>query len=144
MLSGQLALIAAALFTGAALYVSVCEQPARLFLDDQSLLTEWKPAYKHGALMQAPLAIVGFLLGMLAWWETGNLAWAAGGVLMLANWPVTLFVIMPTNKRLMATEIGGPESRVMIVTWGRLHAIRTALGFAASITFLLSSLGLGT
>jgi hypothetical protein len=144
MLSGQLALIASALFAGAALYVSVCEQPARLFLDDQSLLTEWKPAYKRGALMQAPLAIVGFLLGMLAWWETDNLAWAAGGVLMLANWPVTLFVIMPTNKRLMATGVGGPESRAMIVTWGRLHAIRTTLGFAASITFLLASLRLGT
>jgi hypothetical protein len=139
MLSGQLALIAAALFTGAALYVNVSEQPARLLLDDQSLLTEWKPAYKRGTLMQAPLAIVGFLLGILAWWETGNLAWAVGGVLMLANWPVTLFVIMPTNRRLMTTETAGPESRAMIVKWGKLHAIRTALGFAASITFLLAS-----
>ena len=140
MLSGQLALIAAALFTGAALYVSVCEQPARLLLDDHALLAEWKPAYKRGALMQAPLAIVGFLLGMLAWWETDNLAWAVGGVLILANWPVTLFVIMPTNRRLLATETAGPESRAMILKWGKLHAIRTGFGFASSITFLLASL----
>ena len=140
MLFGQLALIAAALFTGAALYVNISEQPARLLLDDQSLLDEWKPAYKRGTLMQAPLAIVGFLLGMLAWWETDSLAWAIGGILMLANWPVTLFVIMPTNQRLMATEIAGPESRVMIMKWGRLHAIRTVLGFGASIAFLLASL----
>ena len=140
MLSGQLALIAAALFTGAALYVSLCEQPARLLLDDRSLLAEWKPAYKRGALMQAPLAIIGFLLGMLAWWETSNPAWAIGGGLILANWPVTLFIIMPTNRQLMATEIAGPESRAMIMKWGKLHAIRTALGFAASISFLLASL----
>ena len=139
MLSGQLALIAAALFTGAALYVSFCEQPARLLLDDRSLLAEWKPAYKRGALMQAPLAIVGFLLGTLAWWETGNLAWAAGGLLIVANWPVTLFVIMPTNRLLLATETGGPESRALILKWGKLHAIRTCLGFAALITFLLAS-----
>ena len=139
MLSGQLALVAAALFTGAALYVSFCEQPARLLLDDRSLLAEWKPAYKRGALMQAPLAIVGFLLGTLAWWETGNLAWAAGGLLIVANWPVTLFVIMPTNRLLLATETGGPESRALILKWGKLHAIRTCLGFAALITFLLAS-----
>jgi hypothetical protein len=79
MLSGQLALVAAAVFTGAALYVSVVEQPARLLLDNQALLTEWKPAYKRGTLMQAPLAIIGFLLGILAWWQIGNLVWMVAG-----------------------------------------------------------------
>jgi hypothetical protein len=140
MLFGQLALIAAAVFTGAALYVSLCEQPARLLLDDQSLLAEWKPAYKRGALMQAPLALMGFLLGILAWWQTASPTWAIGGIVLLANWPVTLFVIMPTNRRLMATENAGPQTRAMVVKWGRLHALRTALGFAASFTFLLASL----
>lgn len=136
MLSGQLALVAAAVFAGAALYVNICEQPARLLLDDQALLMEWKPAYKRGTLMQAPLAIAGFLLGFFAWLQTGNLGWIIGGVLMLANWPVTLFGIMPTNRLLMATETAGPETRSMIMKWGSLHAIRTTLGFAATIVFL--------
>ena len=52
-------LLVAAVFSGAALYINVAEQPTRLGLDDRSLLTGWKPAYKHGLAMRAPLAIVG-------------------------------------------------------------------------------------
>jgi hypothetical protein len=142
MLTGQLALFVAAMFSGAALYINVAEQPARLELDDRSLLTEWKPAYKHGLAMQAPLAIVGFLLGIAAWWQSDHVGWVLGALLMIANWPVTFFAIMPTNNRLMATDpaAAGHETRSMIERWGLLHAVRTALGFSASLAFLWASL----
>ncbi|MCR0984606.1 DUF1772 domain-containing protein [Roseomonas populi] len=142
MILGQLALLTAAVFAGAALYINLVEQPARLGLDHRALLAEWKPAYKRGAALQAPLAVIGFLLGLAAWWQTGRAGWAAGGLLMLANWPVTLLVILPTNRRLMAIgpAAAGAETRSMIRRWGSLHAIRTALGIAAVLVFLWASI----
>jgi uncharacterized membrane protein len=138
MLFGYLALTAAALFTGAAFYVNFVEQPARLTLDDRALLTQWKPAYKRGTMMQASLAIVGFVLGALACWQTGRLTFLVGALLMLANWPWTLLAILPTNKILMATEpaTAGPETRALLMKWNRLHAVRTVLGTLATACFI--------
>ena len=96
MIWGQLALIAAALFAGAAIYVAAVEHPARRSLSPGAALTQWKPAYQRGANMQASLALIGFVLGLVAWWQTGGWLWALGAVVLVANWPYTLFVIMPT------------------------------------------------
>lgn len=140
MLVGYLALVAAALFSGAAIYVNFVEQPARLKLDDQALLAEWKPSYKLGFIMQAPLALAGALLGFAAWWLTGRLAFAIGSGLMIANIPWTLFGIMPTNNMLMQTELtaAGPESRALIIKWNGLHAVRSGLGIFATLACLLA------
>jgi len=142
MLAGQLALITAALFAGAAIYINVAEQPSRLQLDDRALLTEWKPAYKRGFAMQAPLAVIGFLFGALAAWQTGNWWWLIGAIVLLANWPFTLFGIMPTNHKLMAIDPGSAtsETRGLIEHWGNLHAVRSALGVVATLIFLTASL----
>ena len=140
MLAGQLALVTAAVFTGAAFYVNYVEQPARLALDDRSLLAEWKPAYKRGYVMQASLAVVGFLLGIFAWRATGAAAFLVGALLIVANWPWTLLGILPTNKVLMATDLAeaGAGTRALLLKWNRLHAVRTVLGGLAVVAFLVA------
>ena len=142
MLFGQLALIAAALFTGAAIYINIAEQPSRLQLDDRALLTEWKPAYKRGFAMQAPLAMIGFVFGALAAWQTGSWWQFLGAVVIVANWPFTIFAIMPTNNKLMAMDPGNvtADARRLIEHWGYLHAARSALGVVATLIFLTASL----
>jgi len=142
MLSGQLALMIAAAFAGVAIYVSACEQPARLKLEPRAMLTQWKPSYKHGAAMQASLALVGTILGVVAWWQGGHWLWLAGATALILPWPWTLLVIKPTNDELLATALtaAGARSQSLIEKWGRLHAVRTALGVLAAVFYFAASL----
>lgn len=138
VLCQQFALVTAAIFAGAAIYVSFAEQPARLLLDDRALLMEWKPSYHRGTMMQASLAVVSALLGLAAFWMARDWRWLLGAALMLMNWPYTLLVIMPVNKQLEATppDRANASTRNLVMRWGGLHAGRSALGLAATIVYL--------
>lgn len=137
MLFALLALISATLFTGAALYISLVEHPARLRLDDAALLAHWQPSYKAALPIQAGLAVIGGVLGVVVWFQTEQPAWLFGSLVLLANWPFTMFAIMPTNKRLLAMQPtkAGSESRRMLIRWGSLHNVRSGLGTLAVILF---------
>jgi hypothetical protein len=135
--AGTLALILAALFAGAALYINIAEHPARIALDPGQAATQWRESYKRGAVMQATLALVAGLAGLAAWQELGGTLWLAGALLMLANWPWTLAAIMPVNRRLKS---GAGEAAVSLLDrWAMLHTVRTLLGFAAVICFAIAS-----
>jgi uncharacterized membrane protein len=135
-----LATISAGMFAGAAVYISFVAQPARLSCGVQLAVTEWRPSYKRGTLMQAPLALIGSLFALLSWWLDGGLGWLIGGFLLLIIIPFTLIVISPTNKRLESKDLdlSVDESGALLRRWGRLHAVRSVLSSVAFVVFLLA------
>jgi uncharacterized membrane protein len=137
MIPEILATLASGVFVGAAWYVNLVEHPARLSCGPTIAVMEWRPSYKRGTLMQAPLALIGCLSAFLSWWMSGRLIWLAGGLSLLAVLPVTFFVIFPTNKRLESKELdlSPVEAHRLLRLWGRLHSIRSVLSTVAFALF---------
>lgn len=133
------ATFATGLFAGAALCINLVEHPARVSCGTELAARQWVPSYKRATLMQAPLAIIGFVCGTGAWiFGAGNAAVIAGILIGLVV-PFTFLVILPTNKRLMSENLdrGAPETRGLLDKWNLLHGVRTVLALAAFILFLL-------
>ena len=138
-LSG-LATLATALFAGAAAYVTLVEQPARMTCPTQVAVAEWRPSYARATLMQASLAVAGTLLGIAAGMAGEGLVWVVAGFVLSAVVPFTLIVMWPTNKRLEdpGLDVSSTEARDLLAHWGRLHAARTAISLAALLLMLFA------
>jgi hypothetical protein len=133
------ATLCAALFAGAALYINLVEHPARMELDTRSAVAQWGPSYERATRMQAPLALLGFLAGTVVWLMGAGPGWLVAAVLIGAVVPFTFVGIMPTNHALLAPsrDLASPETRLLLERWARLHAVRTVLGLAATVTYVV-------
>jgi hypothetical protein len=138
-----LAVLSAALFSGAALYINIAEHPARMGLDTRMAALQWAPSYKRATRLQAPLAIVSLLCGVLVWLQDGRVGWLIAALLVGSVVPFTLGIIMPTNHKLLAPDLdlSSLETRQLLIRWGWLHAVRTALGLMGTVIYLLLLLG---
>jgi hypothetical protein len=137
-LAGLVAALASSLFAGAAVYINLVEHPARLSCGTEIAATQWAPSYKRATRMQASLAVIATLAGLGCWLQTGSRLWLYGSLAIFAVVPVTLFVIFPTNTKLLepGRDRASDETRQLLLTWGRLHGLRSALSLAASLLFL--------
>jgi hypothetical protein len=138
MIAGQLALISATAFASASAYINAVEQPARIELDARALVKEWRISYMRGTVMQASLAVIAAALGSVAFATDHDWRWMSGTLVLLALLPWTLLCVMPTNRRLMSMSVLADHERVRseVQKWGDVHAVRTAIGAAATLIFL--------
>lgn len=145
MLFEAIALACAALFAGAAVYISVAEHPARLECAPAVALAQWRPSYQRATLMQAPLAVAGFGAAVIAYWQGRSVVVLIGGLLLGAVVPFTLIVIRPTNARLLDPSLDPSSIQVMelLRRWGTLHAVRTGAGVGAFVLQLVHAAARG-
>jgi hypothetical protein len=138
-----LAVLATVLFAGAAIYVNLVEHPARMSCSTEIAATVWAPSYKRATIMQASLAILGFLGGFGSWLLGAGSLWVVGALFIIAVVPVTLIIIFPTNNKLLAPgrDLGSAETRELLVKWGQLHAIRSVLSLVASCIYVWQLIG---
>jgi hypothetical protein len=137
MLIGPLALAFAAAFSGAALYINMVEQPARLALDDNALLSEWRPSDRRGFALLASLALISAVLGLATYFETQDLRWLIGAIIVILSWPYTFFAMVPMNNRILAVSAGDiGAARELVRVWGLLEYGQTAIGLVACAAFL--------
>src|SRR5512137_1980587 len=143
MLLEGVGLLSIGLFAGAALYVSLVEHPARHECGAALAVTEFRPSYRRGAVMQASLAAVGCLAGVGDWARGHGALPLVAGLLLAGVIAFTLIAILPTNKRLLdpALDPGSGEAAALLARWGHLHAVRTAAGLVAILLLALHLVG---
>ena len=133
-----IATLATTLFCGAAIYINLVEHPARMGRGIQIAATVWAPSYKRATVMQASLAVLGFICGVGVWLLEGGAMWLVGAVFIGLVVPFTLIVIAPTNNRLLepGRDLASRETQDLLEKWGRLHAVRSALSLVASAIYV--------
>lgn len=132
------AILAATLFSGAAIYINLVEHPARRECGTEFAATVFGPSYRRAAVMQAILAIIATVGGIGAWFGDGRVDWLVGALIIFLVVPFTLIAIRPTNNRLLDPTLyrKSEAAQRLLQRWGKLHSIRSALSLAASVVFL--------
>ena len=132
------AVLACSLFTGAAIYLSLVEHPARMECGVEIAATEFPPSYRRATALQATLAALGLLCSIAAWFAGATFWWLIAGALLGSVIPFTLIVILPINKQLLNPALNkkSPEAGQLLARWGALHAIRSVLSGLALLLFL--------
>jgi hypothetical protein len=130
--------LACSLFTGAAVYLTLVEHPARMECGVEIAATEFPPSYRRASVMQASLAALGLVSSIAAWLAGATFWWLVGGVLLGSVIPFTLIVILPTNNQLLSPALDrrSPETERLLARWGMLHAVRSVLSTVALFLFL--------
>ena len=133
-----IAILSCSVFTGAALYISIVEHPARMECGVELAVAEFRPSYRRASVMQATLAAAGLVSSIAAWLMGDVFWWAVAGVLLGSVIPFTLVVIFPTNKQLLSPMLDGrsAQARQLLGRWGASHAVRSVLSVLALLLFL--------
>jgi hypothetical protein len=137
MIWETLALALASAFSGASFYVNWVEQPARLKLDEEALLSEWGPSDSRAVALLAALALLAAIAGFIAYFEAQDVRWAFGALLIVGSWLYAYFVMAPLDNQIRSLRGGEvAAARALVRQWGIVESGLTAIGVVAVVIFL--------
>lgn len=130
------------LMTGAVLYTSIVEVPARAALSPSDQLTNWQSIFPRAAKVLKNFGLFVTVLLILTTLITLNFFWFLAAALLFGLGPFTALKISPTNNKLLAmTKVeDANEVTALIAKWGELHNIRTIITFVGFLFCLIATL----
>lgn len=134
-------LLCLGIFSGAALYINVCEHPARMQLNNNEAVLQWQPSYVRAFAMQASLMVIVAITGFLLYFKyASDFIFAFSASVAVIIWLYTLFVMLPTNNTIMrmktSEERSEERARTLLNSWNVMHLARTLAGIATFVTVL--------
>ncbi|MEJ2718886.1 MAG: DUF1772 domain-containing protein [Deltaproteobacteria bacterium] len=133
-----IATLTCGIFTGAALYITLVEHPARMNCGTYGAVCQFGFSYNRAKVMQASLAVIGFVASAFAWWLGAGYGWLIGGIMLVSVVPFTFIAILPTNRKLLdpGLDRDSQPAHELMVKWDRLHAVRGLASLVAFVIFL--------
>jgi hypothetical protein len=139
-ISAWISVIATGVFAGGALMQSIVDHPARESTEPAAAIGQMQATLKFADPYMPILVLLGSV-SMMVTYFCHHRTWhiAADALLLFLIIPFTLIFILPVNKKMLALSGAAPEHpaiRSLMRRWGRLHAVRSILGFAALIVIV--------
>ncbi|WIA10279.1 hypothetical protein OEZ85_010474 [Tetradesmus obliquus] len=143
--AAAVALAAAGMFAGSALFITAVEHPAAMKDSCSNFYSYFTQMFPRAARLQGGLAILGSHAAMVAAAKSpdsdAKLLWGLSSGLLGAVWPWTLLAMMPTNKKILKQDEKDETVQSALLTkWGQLHSVRTVLSMSAFAVMLAAAL----
>ncbi len=136
------ALLSTIMYTGASIYSSLVEHPARMECGTALAARVFEPSYRRAILLMFTLVLVATISSLGVWTYLGDPIWFFGSITVFAIIPFTILAITPLLSELLEPDLDLASSRAeqLLHRWGLLNLVRSLLGLVASSLFLYASL----
>ena len=96
--------------------------------------------YTKASTLQIFLALIGTILGIVAWLFSQQILWLVGALFLVSVVPITIFIIKPINDQLLhpTHELKSEEVMKLLEQWNPKHWIRSIVSFISFVCYLVA------
>ncbi|WP_251357984.1 DUF1772 domain-containing protein [Kangiella sp. TOML190] len=137
------ALLCCGTFFGASIYINLAQHPATLDAGGDFAGQFFPPMYAKASTLQIALAVLGFLFGLVSWYQSNDILWIIGSLFLISVIPITLFFIKPINDQLLDenNDLSSEQIESLLKKWNPRHGVRSLVSGIAFISFAVSLAG---